>query len=62
VTTPIEIRRGTPAETITHCGRRIAELLNHPDAATLTKEQRVTLLSVTVNLDVAAADLNEEPT
>lgn len=54
MTTPIEVRRRTPAEITAHCARRIAELLNHPDAATLTTEQRVTLLSITVSLDVAA--------
>lgn len=62
MTTPIEIRRRTPAETITHTARRIAELLNHPDAATLTTAQRITLLSITVSLDIAATDLRGEPT
>jgi hypothetical protein len=62
VTTPIEIRRRTPAEMINHTTRRIAELLNHPDAAFFTTAQRVTLLSVAVSLDIVAADLTEQGT
>jgi hypothetical protein len=59
VTAPIEIRRRTPAEIINRATRRLVELLNAPDAALLTQEQRLTLLSVTVNLDAAATDLTE---
>lgn len=54
MTVPIELRRRTPAEITAHCARRIAELLNHPDAERLTAEQRITLLSITVNLGAAA--------